>query len=153
MNKGEIAKENFLSGYNCSVAVALAFREELNLTETQIKKLFIGFGGGLARQRLTCGAISAMTAVLSFALSDGENKAEIYALISEACAEFKNETGSLVCGELLSGIAINDSSTVPEKRTAEYYKKRPCADICALATTITDKYLKSCSAQRLNYRY
>ena len=152
MTKGETAKNNFLTGKNCSVSVALAFKDELNLPESTIKKLLIGFGGGLARQRLTCGAISAMTAVLSFALSDGENKAEIYAIIQKACEDFKNETGSLVCGELLSGIARNDSSSVPEKRTAEYYKKRPCADICALAATITEKYLKSCSGQRLNHR-
>lgn len=149
MNKGEIAKENFLKGYNCSVSVALAFREELDLTETQIKKLFIGFGGGLARQRLTCGAISAMAAILSYALSDGENRAEIYSVISEACEEFKSQVGSLVCGELLAGVTVNDSSSVPEKRTTEYYKKRPCADICALAASVTEKYLKN-SLQRAN---
>ena len=81
MTKGEIARNNFLAGDNCSVSVALAFKDELNLPENMIKKLFIGFGGGLARQRLVCGAVSAMTAVLSYLLSDGENKAEIYAII------------------------------------------------------------------------
>lgn len=145
MTKGEIARNNFLAGDNCSVSVALAFKDELNLPENMIKKLFIGFGGGLARQRLVCGAVSAMTAVLSYLLSDGENKAEIYAIIQKACDEFKNETGSLICGELLSRgtpVAAKSTAPVPEARTPEYYKKRPCADICALAADITEKYLK-----------
>ena len=35
--KGEIARENFKNGLNCAQAVALAFKNELNLSEEQIK--------------------------------------------------------------------------------------------------------------------
>jgi len=31
MTKGEIAEQNFYSGYNCSQAVAAAFADELNM--------------------------------------------------------------------------------------------------------------------------
>ncbi|MBQ9485696.1 MAG: C_GCAxxG_C_C family protein [Clostridia bacterium] len=77
--KGELAKNYFLQGFNCCQAVVLAFKDELGLDEETIKKLSIGFGGGLARQRLTCGAVSGMTLVLGAVMSDGNDKARAYA--------------------------------------------------------------------------
>ncbi len=140
--KGEIAKGYFLKGLNCCQAVVLAFRDELNLSEEDIKRLSIGFGGGLARLRLTCGAVSGMAMVISAVKSDGNDKGYIYSLIQKACEEFKAETGSLICGEMLSGEILKDKSAIPEERTPEYYKKRPCADLCYLAAEIAEKYIK-----------
>lgn len=140
--KGEIAKNNFISGLNCAQSVVLAFKDELGLSEETIKKLSIGFGGGLARQRLTCGAVSGMAMVIGYLCSDGKDKAAAYALIKSACDEFKAETGSLICAEMLSGEILKDKSTTPDDRTPEYYKKRPCADLCCLAAKIAEKYVK-----------
>ena len=140
--KGEIAKTYFLQGLNCCQSVVMAFKDELKLSEDEIKKFTIGFGGGLARQRLTCGAVSGMTIVLGALSTDGQDKAQAYAMIKAACDEFKAETGSLICAEMLSGEILKDRSTVPEARTPEYYKKRPCADICCLAAEIAEKYIK-----------
>ena len=140
--KGEIAKEYFLQGLNCCQAVVLAFKDELGLDETAVKKLAIGFGGGLARQRLTCGAVSGMVMVIGALKSDGNDKAAAYSLIKSACEEFKAETGSLICAEMLSGEILKDNSATPEKRTPEYYKKRPCADLCYLAAEIAEKHVK-----------
>lgn len=140
--KGEIAKKYFLQGFNCCQAVVLAFKDELKLSEEEIKKITIGFGGGLARQRLTCGAVSGMAMVLGALKSDGQDKAAAYAMIKNACDEFKAETGSIICAEMLSGEILKDKSTVPEARTPEYYKKRPCADLCFLAAEIAEKYVK-----------
>lgn len=136
-NKSDVAKANFLSGLNCAQAVVLAFKDEINVDENVLKSLVTGLGAGLGRQRLTCGAVSGMAVVLS-ALNSNLSKAENYALIQKACAEFKSDVGSLICGELLKNSAY--SSPVPEKRTDEYYKKRPCADLCALAAEIAEKY-------------
>lgn len=141
--KGELAKENFLKGYNCCQAVVLAFKDEIGIHESDLKKLAIGFGGGLARQRLTCGAVSGMAMVLGALKSDGVDKGSAYALIKNACEDFKAEVGSIICGELLSGDILKDKSWVPEERTPEYYKKRPCADLCFLAAEIAEKYIKS----------
>ena len=141
MNKGEIAKAIFLSGANCCQSVVLAFKEELNMDEETLKKLSIGFGGGVGRQREVCGAVLGMTMVLSYLLSDGQDKLAIYKIIQDACAEFKAEVGSIVCANLLDGQTLKDKSCVPEKRTESYYKKRPCADLCLLAGEITQKYL------------
>ena len=142
MTKGQIAKEYFNTGCNCAVAVALAFKEEMGLTETQVKKLIIGFGGGFGRQRLVCGAVSGMTMVLSYLKSDGEDKLEIYKIIQQACAEFKKELGSLICSELLEGKVNVTTNPEPDERTPEYYKKRPCADIVEIAGDLTEKFLK-----------
>lgn len=140
--KGELAKAYFLQGLNCCQAVVLAFKDEIKLDEETLKKLAIGFGGGLARQRLTCGAVSGMAMVISALKSDGNDKGYIYSLIQKACEEFKAETGSLICAEMLSGEILKDKSAIPEERTPEYYKKRPCADLCYLAAGIAEKYIK-----------
>ncbi len=141
MNKGELAKENFKTGLNCTQSVVLAFRDEMGLDENLLKKLSIGYGGGVGRQREVCGAVLGMTMVLSYLLSDGKDKLAIYSIIQAACKEFKEQVGSFVCRELLDGETLKDKSAVPEKRTAEYYKKRPCAELCVLAAEITEKYL------------
>ena len=142
MGKGEIAKANFLTGMNCCQAVVLAFKDEIGLPEQTLKKLSIGFGGGFARQRLICGAVSGMSIVLSYVLSDGNDKGKIYAIIQNACARFKEQTGSIICGELLSGAVAKNTSPNPEQRTAEYYKKRPCAELCELAADIAEKIIE-----------
>ena len=141
MNKGELAKENFRTGMNCSQSVVLAFKDELNLSEEILKKASIGFGGGLGRQRLTCGAVSGMCMVLAMAKSDGVDKLSIYSLIQQACKEFEKKVGSLSCAELLSGVNA-DKSPKPEERTESYYKKRPCAELCQIAAEIADKFIK-----------
>lgn len=142
MTKREAAVENFKTGLNCAQSVVLAFKDEMKLDEDALKKLSIGYGGGVGRQREVCGAVLGMTMVLSYLLSDGKDKLSIYSVIQSACADFKKEVGSIVCGELLDGETLKDKSATPEKRTEEYYKKRPCAEFCAIAASITEKYLK-----------
>ncbi len=142
MNKGQLAKENFKTGVNCAQAVVLAFKDEMGLSEEQLKKLSIGFGGGVARQRHVCGAVLGMAMVLSYLKSDGHDKLAIYDLIQRACGEIKEQLGTIVCSELLDAKTLEDKSPVPEQRTAKYYAKRPCAEICELVATIMEKYLK-----------
>ena len=123
MTKGELAKKNFESGMNCAQAVALAFKDEMGLTETQIKKLIIGFGGGFGRQRLVCGAVCGMTMVLSYLKSNGDDKLACYEIIRSACDRVKEKLGSITCSELLE------------------LNKVSCAEICAIVADITADYL------------
>ena len=142
MNKGSLAVEYFKSGLNCCQAVVLAFQKETGIDEDVLKKLSIGFGGGLGRQRLTCGAVSGMCMVISSLKSDGVDKLSIYSLIQSACNEFKQQTGSLSCADLLDAQSASSTDPKPEERTAAYYKKRPCAEMCRLAAEIAEKYIK-----------
>ena len=140
MQKSELAKENFLSGLACSQAVALAFKDELNIDETTLTNMTLGFGGGFARQRLVCGAVSGMTMVISALVAEGKSKAQVYQILQNAFGEVKEELGSIICAELL-GIATPTSNYgEPEKRTTEYYKKRPCAEICEICAKVAEKY-------------
>ena len=147
MSRTERAKEYFLQGFACSQAVALAFSDLTGIDEDTIKKLTLPFGGGLGRLRLTCGAVSGMALVIGAVFSESENSPEnkknTYAIVQELCGKFQKETGSLICAELLAKMKVPvEIGGEAEKRTKEYYQKRSCADMVALATGILEEYLK-----------
>ncbi len=147
MSRAEKAKEYFLQGYACSQAVALAFQDVMGVDENTICKLMLPFGGGLGRLRLTCGAVSGMAAVIGAVFAEvensPENKKRTYAIVQELCGKFKEQNGSLICGELLSGMKLPvEVGGTAEARTQEYYKKRSCAELVACATSILEEYLK-----------
>ena len=142
MSRAERAKEYFLQGYNCSQAVALAFADLTNLDEKTLKKLTQPFGGGLGRLRLTCGAVSGMATILGLISDDNATKSEVYATTQALCKAFVEENGSLICKDLLTGANLQVSvGGEAEKRTEEYYKKRPCAEIVYSAAKILEEYL------------
>ncbi|MBQ0098058.1 MAG: C_GCAxxG_C_C family protein [Oscillospiraceae bacterium] len=144
--KGEYAKELFESGYNCSQAVFGAFAESLNIDFDTAVKLSSGFGGGFARLREVCGAVSGMTLVMSLKygytdLDNHEEKKELYKKIREVIEQFKEDNGSYICKELL-GLS-SPSSPEPTVRTNEFYKKRPCGEIVKSAADTVDAFIKS----------
>ena len=146
MSRANKAKEYFLQGYACSQAVLLAFSDVVEMDEASISKIMLPFGGGLGRLRLTCGAVSGMCAAvgLLFAESENtpENKKKTYAIVQELCAKFQAATGSLICSELLKGMkAPVEIGGEAEPRTKEYYQKRACGDMVALAVSILEEYL------------
>lgn len=147
MSRAERAKEYFKQGYACSQAVALAFADVMGVDEQTIEKIMLPFGGGVGRLRLTCGAVSGMVAVVGMVFAKAENtpenKKNTYAIVQELCAKFKAENGSLICGELLSGMKVPvEIGGEAEERTQEYYKKRACADIVYCAAEILEKYIQ-----------
>lgn len=78
-----------------------------------------------------------------------QQKTAAYIMMQKMAAEFKKETGSIVCRELLGlkqaaetgGSPDSGISPVPEHRTADYYKKRPCEQMVALAARIVSESL------------
>lgn len=145
MTKKEIAKNYFMQGYNCAQAVFLAFAEDDGLNKDFALRIASSFGGGLGAQREVCGAVSGMCMALG--LKRGYNTAKDYAAkqkhylaVQEICAEFKKQNGSIVCRELL-GLDKNNLPLKPEQRTEGYYKKRPCAELVAMAAEILENYL------------
>lgn len=147
MSRAEKAKEYFSQGYACSQAVALAFADVVGVEEEVLLKSMLPFGGGLGRLRLTCGAVSGMAAIIGLVFSKEENtpenKQNTYKIVQQLCKEFENETGSLICADLLSGANLKvEVGGVAENRTETYYKKRPCGDLVYLAADVLEKYLK-----------
>ena len=138
MNKADNAKELFESGCNCCQAVFCAFLDETNLSEEDAMRISAGFGGGMGRMREVCGAVSGMIMVLSekFASADPND----HAIIQKAAGEFREENGSIICREIL-GLSEKASAPEPEKRTGEYYKKRPCSELVHCAAEIAEKII------------
>lgn len=146
MTKGEKAKALFLEGYNCAQSVFGAFCEDFGLDFETGMKLSSGFGGGIGRLREVCGAVSGMVMVLDMKcgyISPTDNEAKMlhYKRVQDITARFSAQNGSIICRELL-GLSDKSSEPVPEVRTNEYYKKRPCKELVEIAANIVDAYIK-----------
>lgn len=142
---GKIAMELFREGYNCSQSVFLAFADRYDMDANTAAKISSSFGGGLARLREVCGCVSGMAMVAGLLYGydspkDYQGKKEHYRRIQELANEFAKQNGSIVCRELL-GLEKGAQSPVPEKRTEEYYKKRPCMQLAGMAAAIMEQYL------------
>lgn len=145
----EKAKQLFLEGYNCAQAVFCAFSDELGVDQETALRLSSSFGGGMGRLREVCGAVSGMfmAAGVKYGYSDPkarDEKTEHYARIQELAGNFKEQNGSIVCRELL-GLQQKQDSPVPEERTKEYYKKRPCVNLVGDAARMLEAYIMDSS--------
>lgn len=149
MSKGDIAKQYFFTGKGCSQSVALAFCEEMGLDAALVERQTIGFGAGMGRLREVCGTVSGMTYVLSN-LYGAEGKASVYAMVQEVAKEFEKQNGSIVCRELLGLGKKEVSPPTPEARTPEYYKKRPCPELCRTAADILEKFIEKKESETKN---
>ena len=143
MNHGEKAEKLFLEGYNCAQSVLCAFEDVTGFERETAAKLASSFGGGLGRMREVCGAVSGASMVLGLTKGycdpkDFEAKKAHYARVQEFARRFKEQNGSIICRELLSGVET-EKGGMPEKRTERYYHKRPCALLCKCAADILDE--------------
>ena len=128
------AVDNFMQGYGCCQSVVAAFADLYNLDDTMAKRIAAGFGGGVGRMRMMCGAVSGIVILAGLDRgqidgADRKGKSMCYKVVQELLDEFKVQNGSVVCAELLGlkGHEKAQSSYVASPRTAEYYKTRPCA--------------------------
>ena len=144
MDHGLKAAELFLSGYNCAQAVAVAFSEELGLTESQAAKMVSAFGGGMGRMREVCGAVSGMLFVLSSLYGydtpgDDASKKRLYGEVQALAGRFREENGSIICREILKN---PPSDPNPTPRTAEFYARRPCAKMVLTAARLMEEFME-----------
>ena len=144
MDHGLKAAELFLSGYNCAQAVAVAFHEELGLTEKQAARMASAFGGGMGRMREVCGAVSGMLMVLSQLYGydtpgDDISKKRLYGEVQALAAGFRAKNGSIICREILKN---PPSDPNPTPRTAEFYAKRPCAKMVMTAARLLEQFME-----------
>ena len=142
------AVDNFMAGYGCCQSVVAAFSDLYGVDETLAKKIGAGFGGGVGRMRMMCGAVSGIVILVGLDCgqtegSDREGKSACYKVVQELLEKSKQENGSIICAEILGiqGHEKASSSYVASARTAEYYKKRPCAAKVESAARIFADYL------------
>lgn len=146
----ERAKALFKQGFNCSQSVFAACADLYGIEEEAFAlRLSASFGGGIGRMRQTCGAACGMFMLAGLeegctTPGDAEGKKANYTLVQALAEKFKQENGSLICAELLSGVRSQEQGTrannftdpTPAPRTEEYYKKRPCVEMVASAVRI-----------------
>lgn len=144
-NHAEKACRLFMEGRNCSQAVFAAFSDVTGIDEELALRLSSSFGGGMGRMREVCGAVSGMFMVAGVlygysSADDDAEKAEHYRRIQLLAEKFKEKYNTINCGELLKNLKVN-TNPVPEKRTEEYYKARPCIRFVEAAAEILDEYI------------
>ena len=146
----ERAVENFMAGYGCCQSVVAAFADLYGLDELQAKKIAAGFGGGVGRLRMMCGAVSGIVMLVGLDCgqtegSDRDGKSACYKVVQQLLAQSEAENGSLICADILGlkGHEKAHSSYMASPRTAEYYKQRPCAAKVESAARIFANYLRS----------
>ena len=152
------AVEYFMKGYGCGQSVVAAFADLYGMDEATALKVGNGFGGGVGKMRMMCGAVSGLVilAGLESGLSDDirRNKTECYRLVQNLLESFRVANGSIICAELLglSGKSeagehaqhgLNAGDFTPSERNEAYYKVRPCATKVESAARIFAGYLST----------
>ena len=142
--QGDAAYAWFLKGYNCSQSVVAAFAPQLGLTEEMALRLSAGFGAGIGRMREVCGAFCGVVTVLSMVYADPadpKDKSRMYALVQQAAEQYRTRNGG-ICRELLAKAgAAPAGGTAAEERTADYYKKRPCPELCRICADLCAEFI------------
>ena len=143
------AVENFMAGYGCCQSVVAAFADLYGLDDILAKKIAAGFGGGVGRMRMMCGAVSGLVMLIGLDCgqtegSDREGKSACYKVVQDLLANSREQNGSLICAEILgiNGYEKAQSNYIASERTAEYYKTRPCAAKVESAARIFANYLR-----------
>ena len=145
----ERAVDNFMAGYGCCQSVVAAFADLYGVDEKTALRFGAGFGGGVGRLRMMCGAVSGIVMLVGLDCgqtegSDREGKSACYKVVQELLARREQQNGSLICADI-RGLKGHDKAHCTydaSPRTAEYYKTRPCAAKVESAARIFADYLK-----------
>ena len=142
------AVDNFMQGSGCCQSVVAAFADLYGMDDQMAKRVGAGFGGGVGRMRMMCGAVSAIVILVGLDCgqtegSDRMGKSACYHVVQQLLGQSKQQNGSLICAEILGlkGYEKAHSSYVASPRTSAYYKTRPCAAKVESAARIFASYL------------
>ena len=96
------ARELFMSGYNCSQSVFLAYADLYGIDPKLASTIVAPLGGGMGRLREVCGAVSAafMLTGLKYpnpSPGDKAAKTRSYAVVQELAERFRRENVSIDC--------------------------------------------------------
>lgn len=146
MDRKQLAMDYFREGYNCCQSLVLAFSDLTDMDEKTLLRLASSFGGGLARKREVCGAVSGMAIIAGIlygydSAETGEIKAQHYGRIQQLAGQFEKEYGSIICRILLKDENVS-TSPIPTERTEEFYRTRPCLNIIGNMAEILENYIK-----------
>lgn len=128
------ASEYFMEGYGCCQSVVAAFADLYGMDKETALRVSAGFGAGVGRLRMMCGAVSGMVVLAGLHCGttkgdDREGKANCYKVVQELLAKYKEKNGSVICAELLAKANCKPTTDthIPDERNDTYYNTRPCA--------------------------
>ncbi len=120
MDSPDKARAWFRVGYNCAQSVMCAFSGSLGIDERTVKLMASGFGGGMGREQLTCGAVAGAVMAVGCRWFDPDDaagsKERVYAKTREVLRRFRELHGSVSCRELLG---VDLSTPEGKKRMKE----------------------------------
>ncbi len=144
------AVDFFMQGYGCAQSVVMAFSDLYDIPLPLAARLAAGFGGGVGRLRMMCGAVSALVMLVGLeeGQTDGddrEGKSHCYRIVQKLLRESEEINGSLICAEILGLKGFNKATCSPEAsaRTQQYYAHRPCAAKVEIGAQIFMRYLQN----------
>lgn len=142
--RSDLAHDYFKEGYNCAQSTFMAFEDVVPMSIEDMRAVSEAFGGGFAKTRGNCGAVSAIGMLAGFLTPKTGNpesdKKAVYKATREMIEMFIAKNGTLNCSELLRNVANITIDYVPTPRTAEYYKVRPCVKFVTDAVEIAEQY-------------
>lgn len=109
MTKSEVAVNYFNNSFNCSQAVFAAIAPQMGISEESSMKIACAFGGGIARNQLTCGAVTGALMAIGLKYGKGLNdddsrKVLTYQKSNLFLEKFKQKHKTISCRELLEGL-------------------------------------------------
>ena len=145
MSTEEQAKEHFSSGFNCAESVLLALSKGLGLSDGAgafIPMMATGFGGGIALNGDTCGALNGAVIAISLVLGRSkplQSRDLCYKAVDRLYQDFKGEFGTCKCCEL-TGVDLK----TPEGLNAVHGRIREerCKPIVEWTTKRTSQIIK-----------
>jgi len=141
----DAAVKLFNKGLNCAQSVLAAKADLTGFSLTDSLKIATGFGAGMAKMQVTCGAATGAYMVIG-ALhgrvnpDDEASRDKTYGLIEEFNRRFIELNGSLNCRELL-GVDLNSKEGIEEAEREGYFGSR-CTKYVQDAEKILDEILK-----------
>lgn len=99
----QTATDRFEKGFSCSQSLFSVFAPQFGISDELATTIASPFGGGIAHQGETCGAVIGALMVLSlkFGPKMGESKDGIYQTSQEFLRQFKERHDHIKCKELI----------------------------------------------------
>jgi C_GCAxxG_C_C family probable redox protein len=143
MTKSEKAIALFRNNFNCAQAVLAPFAQDLGLSEDQCLKVACAFGGGMARQQLTCGAVTGALMALGLKYGRGldedpQKKADTYKKTMEFVNEFTKKHGSIECKALMKNLNFHNEEDAKKIKELKIHETL-CEEYVKDAIEITKK--------------
>lgn len=145
MDKKIVAIQQFKSGYNCAQSVVSAFARDLGIEENTAIRIASGFGGGMGRQQLTCGALTGAYMVIGYlhgmhAPDDDLANEKAAQMIQKFTSDFKGKYGHADCFSLI-GVDLNTEEGKKEAEEKNLYELKCEKFILEIVEMLEQEYM------------